>query len=369
MLNPGFETVDEASVDREAGQLPADWRARSVTIDAHCLSDSARSGTYAARIHFEEGREGSLAAYYYSEPQPLPPCGEVSVSAWVNVQIPADQQGGAFLRLMFERDEKYVKLQNSRRVGDTGGEWQQLRLSGAPPPEADSWRMSVEFDGIGTARFDDCSATMTPLATLPAADMSAPANRPMELSDGRYGMPGPVREAGGDMLATTTITGQSALPPSIHLGVVWYERDGTQLGVHQTTARAWQQPTAVTLKLRSLAGADIVRPIVYADSREEWEAASVDRPSLAPVEPPVPLAPSTVQMSGHPRLFISGSHLQRLRELVAMDREKLVAQHPNFAHHLEIILRDADRCFEQKEIVVYGGRYSMALPPVAPARH
>ncbi len=369
LLNPGFEEVDEATLGRDSGPLPTQWRARSVTIDAHRLTDSARSGTHAARIDFGEGREGSLAGYYYSEPQPLPPCREVTVSAWVNVQIPAGQQGGAFLRLMFERNDAYVRLLNSRRVADTGGEWQQLQVSGTPPPEADSWRMSVEFDGIGTAQFDDCSATMRPLATLPAASMSAPANQPMGLGDGRYGLLGPACEADGDMLAATTITGQSALPPSIHLGVVWYEQDGTQLGVHQTTGRAWQQPTALTLSLRPLAGADMVRPIVYADSREEWAAASVAPPELAPVEQPEVLAPSDLQMSGHPRLFVSQSHLQRLRELVAMDREELAARHPGFAHHLQIILRDADRCFEEEEITVYGGRYSTTLPPAVPARH
>lgn len=369
--NPGFEAVDDTTVDRDDGALPARWRARGFTFDGHRLTNRARSGRHAARIHFEAGREGSLSGYYYSEPQPLPPCSEVRVSAWVNVRIPADQQGehkGAFLRLMFERDEEYVRLLNGRAVGDTGGEWRRLQLSGTPPPEADSWRMSVEFKGIGTARFDDCSAGMTPLATLPGARIDAPTQEAMELGGGRYGMLGPAREAAGDMRAVTTIAGQSALPPRIHLGVVWYRADGTQLGVHQKTARAWRRATEVTLSLRSLAAADTVRAVAYAESRDEWAAASVEPPELAPLEEDA-LPRSDVEMTGHPRLFITADHLQRLRELVAMDRDELAARHPHFAHHLEVILRDADRCFDEDEITVYSGRYSTTLPPAVPRRH
>jgi hypothetical protein len=81
------------------------------------------------------------------------------------------------------------------------------------------------------------------------------------------------------------------------------------------------------------------------------------------------LEPTDVAMSGHPRLFISPERLQHLRELAAVDRAELIAEHPNFARHLDTILNQADRCFEQEKITVYDGRYSTTLPPALPERH
>ncbi|MFO7947449.1 MAG: DUF4962 domain-containing protein [Armatimonadota bacterium] len=371
MPNPGFEQVDEETADRAGGILPAQWRARGSTHEAHRLTEEARSEKYAAQIDFTEGDGTAISGYYYSEPQPLPPCEKVTVSAWVNLHVPEQEHGkhqGAFLRLMFEKNEEYVKLLNSRPVGDTGGEWVELTLTGTPPPEADMWRMSVEFNGIGTARFDDCDTHMTPLPKLPGADLSAPTNELFEPGDGAVGMLGTAREPSGEMVAETNISGSSALPPTIHVGAVWYQQ-GEQLGVHEVARKAWQRPTEVTLKLRALSTADVVRSVVYAASREEWDAAQVTPPELTPLQPEPPLEPADIEMSGHPRLFISPAHLQRLRELVAMDRETLETEHPHFAHHLKIMLRDADACFDEEKITVYSGRYSTTMPPAVPPRH
>ncbi len=191
LLNPGFEQIDADSADREEGPLPADWRARGQTNPAHRLTEDARSGDFAAQIRFTEGTGNETSGYYYSEPQPLPPCREVTVSARAVVEVPEGAQAdGAFLRLMFERDGSYVRIVDGRRLGDTGGEWERIELSGAPPPEADSWRMSVEFKGIGTARFDDAEATFTPMMTLDAANINAPAAEPMDFGEGRRGVLG-----------------------------------------------------------------------------------------------------------------------------------------------------------------------------------
>ncbi len=370
--NPGFEEIDAATADRDAGPLPVAWQARTVTFGAHRLTEEGRSGAHAAQIHFAEGSGADISGYFYSEPQPLPPCSEVTVSAWANVMVPAEQRGahrGAYIRLMFQRDGAYVGLLDSAAVGDTGGDWRQLRLSGAPPPEADSWRMSVEFNGIGTALFDDCTAAMTPLETLPAAGLDAPTGQILALGDGRVGVLGPPRAAAGDLQAVTTVIGRSALPPTIHIGAVYYTEDGTQLGVDTTTGRAWRRRTELSLRLRALPGAATVRPIVCADSREAWQAAEVEPPQIAPGEEVPVLAPSDVQMAGHPRLLISPEHLERLRALAAMDRDELAARHPGFARQLEALLADADRCLDEQEIVVYSGRYSTTLPPAVPRRH
>lgn len=370
LLNPGFEQVDPASADRTDGPLPADWRARSQTDPAHRLSEEARTGNYAAQIRFTEGTGTDISGYYYSEPQPLPPCREVTVSARATVDIPEDAQAdGAFLRLMFEREGSYVKLVDGRRLGDTAGEWERLELSGTPPPEADSWRMSVEFRGIGTARFDDAEATCRPMMTIAAAGLDAPAGELMDLGEGRWGMLGEAREVAPDLRAVTTIGGGGTVPPIIHVGVVWYAEHGTQIGLHQTTGRAWQEPMVLALPLAPLAGAAQMRPIAWAESRDEWENVSVARPEIAPTETVAPLPETEIVMSGHPRLFVSPEHLQRLRELAAMDRERLIAEHPHFARHWQGILNDANRCFEEEQITVYNGRYSTTLPPALPARH
>ncbi len=372
ILNPGFEEADPQHAARAEGPLPADWLARSVTSAAHRLSEDARTGDYAAQIAFTEGAGADVSGYYYSAPQPLPSCSEVTVSAWTMVTVPEEareQTEGAFLRLMFTREGNYVKIVDGRMVRDTGGEWEHLELSGTPPAEADGWRMSVEFKGIGAARFDDCDATFKPLMTIAAAALDAPAGAPISFGDGRYGVLGEAREAAGEMRLATTIGGGATIPPVIHLGVVWYAEDGRQIGVHDTSGLAWEEPSELRLPVRALHGASQLRPIAWADSVEQWEAVSVDVPQVRPVEEPVALPPADIQMSGHPRLFISPERLQRLRGLVAMDRTQLIAQYPHFAKQLTTILRDADRCFEETQITVYGGRYTTTLPPAVPARH
>jgi hypothetical protein len=370
VLNPGFEQVDPESLEREAGSLPADWRPRGRTQPGHRLSAKARSGDRAALIEFTEGTGHAISGYYYSEPQPLPPCREVTVSAWTAVEVPEGASAdGAFLRLMFEREGSYVRIVDGRRVGDTGGEWERMELSGTPPPEADSWRMSVEFKGIGTARFDDAEAFFKPMMTIDAASLDAPAGEPMDIGEKRWGLLGEAVEVAPEMRATTTIGGGGTVPPTIHLGVVWYDEDGSQIGVHSTSGQAWQEPMELAMPAPQLAGAARMRPVAWAASRAQWESVLVAEPEIRPAEGVPPLPEAEIAMSGHPRLFITPEHLQRLRELVAMDREQLIAEHPHFAHHWDVIKRDADRCFEEEEIVVYNGRYSTTLPPALPARH
>jgi len=370
LLNPSFEQIDPDSADRAEGPLPADWRARGQTNPAHRLTDDARSGDFAAQIRFTEGSGNAVSGYYYSEPQPLPPCREVTVSAWAAVEVPEGAEAdGAFLRLMFEREGGYVRIVDGRRLGDTGGEWERLELSGTPPPEADSWRMSVEFKGIGAARFDDAEATFKPMATIDAANINAAAAEPMDFGEGRRGVLGEAREVAPDLRAVTTIGGGGTVPPMVHLGVVWYAEDGSQVGVHETTARAWEEPMEIALPAAPLAGAAQMRPIAWAESREEWESVAVAVPEIAPVEQIAPLPEAEIAMAGHPRLFISPERLQVLRDLVAMDREQLIARHPDFARQWQSIVADADRCFDEEQITVYSGRYSTTLPPALPARH
>ena len=77
--NAGFEEAIEG------GRFPARWQARTITLGAHRLVPDARAGERAAQIEFTEGEGNQVSGYYYSDPQPLPACKRVTVSAWVKV--------------------------------------------------------------------------------------------------------------------------------------------------------------------------------------------------------------------------------------------------------------------------------------------
>jgi len=370
LANPGFEQVRDDSRDRKDGLLPAAWSARSTTFPAHRLTEDARSGQRAAQITFTEGEGTNISGYYYSDPQPLIPCKRVTVSAYVKIAMDEEAQAksaGVYLRLMFQKDGKYVRLHNSSSINSTNGEWRKLEFSASPPPEADSWRMSVEFVGIGTALFDDTSAEFEPYGIIPAATRNAPSGELIDLGDGRFGVLGPVRVPAEGLQVTSTLSGTSALPPTIHLGSVWYQGE-EQLATVTTPAKAWQTPTAVSVPLSALTAADAFRPIVYAESRAAWDAAEVTPVTVAKI-PEKDLSPADIAPAAHPRLFVSPAELARLRELVKMPPDQLRRQHPQLADLYAQLIGVADACFDTKELVVYGGRYKTTMPPALPPRH
>ncbi|HJN17109.1 MAG TPA: heparinase II/III family protein, partial [Armatimonadota bacterium] len=350
--NPGFEEVVDG------GALPTRWQPRGVTRDAHELAQDARTGEWAAQIKFTEGEGNQVSGYYYSDPQPLPACKRVTVSAWVKVKSGGR---GAYLRLLFQQGDAYIGLHNSVATNDTEGEWTRLEVSAKPPPEAEAWRMSIELSGLGTAVFDDCAADIEPADVIPAATRDAPADKPIELGEGRFGIIGAVADPAEGLRVTTMLKGRSALPPTVHLGAVWY-RGQEQLGVVDTRAKAWQAETEASLPVRVMAGADAFRPIVYADSRELLEAAEIAVPELQAISQ-AEIAPLRITPAPHPRLFLTHDELTDLRSALADDPP------PDLANVYAQLLAVADKCFEEQEIVVYGGRYSTSLPPAVPARH
>ncbi len=370
LANPGFEQVRDDSQDREQGLLPAAWMGRSITFPAHRLTEDARSGQRAAQITFTEGEGTSISGYYYSDPQPLTPCKRVTVSAHLKVAMDEavrNRYSGAFLRLMFLKGDDYVQLHNSTELKDSAGEWRTLELSASPPLEADAWRMSVEFAGIGTALFDDAAAEFEPHDTIPAATRQAPAGELIDLGDGRFGMLGPVAAPAEGLHLTSTLSGRSALPQTIHIGAVWYKGE-QQLATVTTPAKAWQTSTAVSVPLSALPAADAFRPIVYAESRAAWDAAEVTPVTVEQI-PEQDLPPAELAPAPHPRLFVSPAELARLRELVKLPPEQLREQHPQLAELYTQLISVADKCFDEKEIVVYGERYKTAMPPAVPPRH
>jgi len=351
--NPGFEAAVETT------NLPAEWTARSVTPKAHSLTPQAHSGQQAARIAFSQGEGNQVSGYYYSDAQPLPVCEEMTVSAWVKVKTEGGGKG-AFLRLLFSKQESYIALHDGRALSDSGGEWKRLKLSATPPPEAESWRMSVEFQGVGEAVFDDCDATIAPAEVFPAASVDAPSGQVLDLGDGRVGVLGDAAQPHPGDRISALIRGASAMPPVLRVGAVWY-RKGEQLGVLGRRARAWQQDTEVFFALRPAAGATQFRPIVWAQSRELWDAAEVLR--LESQGTPPAAEPAFISPTKHPRLFLSGKELQRLRETLQADPPaELAAQYAQ-------LLGKADQCFTEDKLTVYGGRYATAMPPAVPPRH
>ena len=359
LLNPGFEQVSPGA------DVPAEWAARSVTRHTHKTVTEARSGERAAQIQFADG-SADVAGYYYSAPQPLPVCKSVTVSAWVRVKAKGQ---GAYLRLLFRKGDTYVGLHNSGAIDDSQGEWRKLELSAAPPPDADAWCMSVELNGVGTAVFDDAAVRIDPADIVPAARRDAAANVAMDLGAGRIGVLGPVATPTGAMMRIrTTLKGSSAVPPTIHVGSVWYSGD-RQLGVMAVPHQAWQTETLVTHLGRPLAKADGVRPIAYADSKQVWDAAVVAPPVLEPV-PPRTITPAAISPAPHPRLFVTPDRLARLRALTRQClRDELPADLKDFAAQVRQLIATADKCFGEKEIVVYGARYKTTLPPAPPPRH
>lgn len=156
--NPGFEQV------REGTELPADWSERGLGTAINRLTPAARTGRWAAQITTTE----PMAGYYYSHPEPLPAARHVTVSAWVRV---AASQGGAYIILYYlhgDKLEQYLSpRRQSERIGDTRGQWRRVTINDVPPPEAQDWRMSLEFDGVGTAPWDNVAATVELVAPLP----------------------------------------------------------------------------------------------------------------------------------------------------------------------------------------------------------
>ncbi len=364
--NGGFEEVDAATVDRADGVLPAAWTARGVTLPAHRLVEDARTGRYAAGISFTQGEGNAVSGYYYSRPEPLPACKRVSVSPHVKVTAEAGA-GQAFVRLIFQKGDQYVAITDSANLGDTGSKWERIEVSATPPPEADRWRMSVEFHGIGTAQFDDCDVRIEAPDRLSAATRNAPAGQAMDLGDGRYGILGPLMPVEDGLEVVAEFTGRSALPQPLHVGTVQYARE-QQLAAITQVSKAWQDGMEYSAPVRPISGADAVRAVAYADSENAWDAMFVDPPecrrAARPVEEHFSIAPHP-----HPRLFVTGDELARLRALAKLPPEQLAAQYPDFAQAYEQLIAKAEHSLTREEISVYGGRYKTTMPPAVPPRH
>ena len=357
--NPGFEqTVGQTP-------LPAEWIARGITLPAHRLVPEARTGEWAAQIQFTEGTGNAVSGYYYSRPEPLTACKKLSASAWVKVHATEGQ--GAYVRLFFWRDRTLVGSAGGPSLADSAGEWRLLEVSAVPPGEADNWQMSVEFTGLGSAVFDDATASLEPLDLLPRATRDAPAGRPMDLGGGHYGILGPVSAVTEGQRATCSVSGRSAAPPALFLGAVWYSEE-RNMGVFARPLRAWAQDSDEAVPIRPLAGADALRPVVYASSQESFEAATVGEPALKPVSSAA-LPALSVRPAPHPRLFATAAELEQLRALVRADPATLPTELQPLAALYAKMIAIADRCFEEQEIVVYSGRYRTSVPPAEPPRH
>lgn len=364
--NGGFEEVDAATLNRPEGVLPAAWTARGVTLAAHRLVEDARTGRYAAGISFTQGEGNAVSGYYYSRPEPLPACKRVGVSAYVRVTAEVGA-GQAHLRLLFQKGEQYVGISDSPRLGDTNGQWQRIEVSANPPPEAETWRMSVEFSGLGTVLFDDCELAIEAPDILPAATRDAPAGQAMALGDGLYGVLGPIVPVADGLEVVTEFTGRSALPQRLHIGTVQYAGD-RQLATITHVLRAWQDGTGYRAPVRGVAGVDAVRAVAYADSENSWDAMFVDPPECRQAAPPVEEGFS-VAPQPHPRLFVTADELARLRALAKLPPEQLAQRHPEFAQAYKQLIDKAEHSLTREEISVYGGRYKTTMPPAVPPRH
>ncbi len=350
--NPGFEQV------REGTELPADWSERGLGSAVHRLSPEARTGQWAAQITTTE----PMAGYYYSHPEPLPAAGRLTVSAWVRVKAEA---GGAYLILYYLQGEKLEQYLSPRRqselISDTGGKWRRVTISDVPPPEAQGWRMSVEFDGVGTALWDDAEAVVELVQPLPGISLATPSGKVVDLGEGRRGAVWAVQpvRAGGQQLRVN-LQGASAVPPVCQVGAVWFAGD-RQLGVTSVSARAWQTPTGVTCALRPIAGATHLRPLVMTDSPAAWHALTIGMPRTESAGP-APLPPLGGLPRGHPRLFVTPGELSSLRQKLHADPP------PPQALAYKRVVNWADSCFDKREIRGYRD-YGTTLPPAVPPRH
>lgn len=365
LSNDSFEEVDAASANRADGSLPSAWMNRSATSSAHRLTDDARTGKRAALIEFTEGSGNAISGYYYSDVQPLKPSSLVTVSAYVKVNTA--EGNGAYLRLLFRSGEAYTKIVDGGHVTNTDGGWRLLTVSGVPPADADAWRMSIEYSGIGTAIFDDAAVEFAPPARIEAATRTAPSGKLMNFGEGRWGMLGEAVKAEEGLVLNARIQGKSVLPPALQLGTVWYHGD-EQLAVIVRDYGAWMTPDALSVTQSYMAHSDAVRPIVFGASRTDWEAADVSGLSVS-AAPSKTLAPAEIVPAAHPRLFVSGAQFAQLRELARMNPDELAKTDPALASELKQLRAYADAAFSMTEIVVYGGRYRTSVPPAWPPSH
>ena len=349
--NAGFEEV------REGTHLPADWSERGLDPAIHRLSPTARTGQWAAEITTSV----AMVGYYYSAPEPLPPAKRVTISAWVRVNA---SQGGAYLVLYYLHGEKLDQYLAPRRqsqtVNDTGGKWRQVTVTDTPPPEAQGWRMSVEFDGLGTALWDDAQAVVEPVDRLPSASLRTPTGTVLDLGGGRRGAMWDLEKVSAGQQLRVNLQGRSAVPPACEVGAVWFAGK-RQLGVTSIAARAWQTPTGVTYPLRPMAGADGFRPLVMTNTATDWHALTIGTPRVESAQPS-PLAPARLTPRAHPRLFVTPARLSRLRRQLRGDPP------PALARAYGDLIKWANACFDKREVKGYRG-YGTTMPPAVPPHH
>lgn len=350
--NRGFEQA------RTGSNLPAGWDERVGVPATHRLSPEARSGRWAAEVTTTKKEVG----YFYSSPEPLPATKRLTVSAWVRVRA---TEGGAYLKLYYLTGENLATYTGVSRQSDTvsgpNAAWQRLTISDVPPPDAQGWRLSVEFDGVGTALFDDAEAIMEPIEALPGVSLETPSGRVLDLGAGRRGTVWDLRREIKNRQLTVNLQGKSAVPPVCQVGAVWFA-GARQLGFTSVAARAWQAPTGVVFALRPPAGADGFRPIVMTQTAAEWHAVAVGTPRMASAQPKR-IAPAPLSVGPHPRLFIAPERLAALRQTLRSGSPP-----PAMGKAYAQLIRWADGCFDKHTLPAYHGA-SISLPPSVPPRH
>lgn len=349
--NPGFEQADPT------GTLPADWSERGTGGAKHTLSNTARTGRHSAQISAQTRTVG----YFYSLTQPLPPTARLDASVWVKTQV---SEGGAYLMVYYLTDKGYTTYSphhpQTSTIGDTAGKWQRLAISDTPPPDALAWRISVQFDGVGTVWFDDAAVTFAPLLKLPEVSSATPAGKVLALADGRRAMVGKAVPVAAGLTVQATLAGRSGLATAVQVGALLFGKQG-QLGVEVVPWQAWQQPTEVSQRLSACLGATSVRPIVIAPSAEAWRAITVSGLRAA-VPQVITLAPAVLKPGPHPRLF----GIRRALTAITQARQD-PARYPRRMQAWTKLQAIADRCFTETEIAGYRN-YNMKLPPTPPAR-
>ncbi len=158
MLNPDFSL----------GLLS--WVPRATTGEAHGIDEGVfHSAPAAARISFTDTAD---AGYFYGPFVPVFAGDELRTSTWLKAEI--DGGSGARLRLLFYSGNSYLdSVQTDYLTGSS--DWTLQRLSAVVPDDANRIRIALEFNGIGTAWFDDVDyENLT--NPIDASDLAGPRN-------------------------------------------------------------------------------------------------------------------------------------------------------------------------------------------------
>jgi hypothetical protein len=352
VVNPGFEIADAD------GRWPEGWRPRShVGAANHRFAETARTGTRAAEIAFDREATG----YFYSTPVPLPLCASVKASAWCRARAKGK---GAYLLLYFQDvDNSYIGGRVSSRFLTDAEEWERLTVEGSVPPGARFVLLALQFDGPGTAVFDDVVMSCRPLAAEPALMLDSPVGQPLPLGDGGVALLGSRVTVDKPVLGSAMLTSRAALPGPVIPIVAWFAGD-RQLGVAERPAvYPLNGEMRIAFDIRPRPLADTARPGFRFASNSQADGIDV---RFDAGEPPSPVFATVADMSpgAHPRLFAPRDSLPAVR------RRFLDAAPDSPMGRLWSTIRNhADESLVRTEIKVYSGRYGTTLPPALPPEH